>query len=194
MAAFGLLSPWEFLAPGWWRELAPDANRLEIELGPGDGKFLLAAARLNPRTFYLGIEIRSGLVQRLSGIDDRPANVSAIEADAIWVMTNLLAEGTVSAYHVYFPDPWWKKRHRKRRMFRPEVVEQFRRTLVRGGAIFVVTDVVPLFLEIDGLLRSAGFDAQAWQRDVEDDAQSSYERKYRRQGRSLESGRFVKRD
>jgi hypothetical protein len=58
----------------------------------------------------------------------------------------------------------------------------------------LVTDVVPLFLEVDGLLRAAGFDAQAWQRDVGQDAQSSYERKYRRQGRSLEAGRFVKRD
>jgi tRNA (guanine-N7-)-methyltransferase len=193
VAAFGLFTQGEFLPPSWWRDLAPDADRVEVEIGPGDGKFLLAAARLHPRTFYLGIEIRSGLVQRLSELDDRPVNVGAIEADAAWVVTNLLGDRSVSAYHVYFPDPWWKKRHHKRRMFRPQVVEQFWRTLAAGGAIFVVTDVAPLFLEVDGLLRAAGFDAQAWQRDVDDDAQSSYERKYRRQGRRLESGRFVKR-
>ncbi len=192
MITFELLSPGKYLPAHWWCELAPETTGVEVEIGPGDGGFLVAIARLNPQTLYLGLEIRRGLSERLLLVSPRLANVHALQADASWVVTHLFADASVVAYHVYFPDPWWKKRHHKRRMFRPALVRHLYRTLEAGGSVFVVTDVGPLFCEIRALLEAAGFEHRVWSRDAADSAHSSYERKYRRQERTIESARFLK--
>jgi tRNA (guanine-N7-)-methyltransferase len=98
----------------------------------------------------------------------------------------------VDAFHVYFPDPWWKKRHQKRRIFQPELCEALGRVLRPDGTVYVVTDVVPLFEEIRERMLEAGFRAEAWDRDDTDPACSSYERKYRQQGRRFEKALFRK--
>ena len=167
-----------------------DCRRVELEIGPGDCGYLIAAARRDPATLQVGIEIRPGVLSRVQARSDLPSNVRLLEGDGRWILLHLLAPGSLDAIHVYFPDPWWKKRHHKRRLFQPEFCEAVRRTLVPGGAIHVATDVAPLFRDIRAELEAAGLVAEPWVRRADDPACSSYERKYRRQGREFEQGLF----
>jgi tRNA (guanine-N7-)-methyltransferase len=111
--------------------------------------------------------------------------------DARWVVEHLVADNSVDAFHVYFPDPWWKKRHHKRRLFSDTLVAALVRCLKPGGAVYVVSDVERIFAEATEKLEGAGLRHEPWARNAEDPAQSSYERKYRRQGRRLFQARFV---
>lgn len=169
-----------------------DCDRIEIEIGPGDCGYLEAAARRSPRTLYVGIEIRPGALARVHGRREIPENLHLLEGDGRWMTLHLLAPASVDAFHVYFPDPWWKKRHHKRRLFQPDFCEAVARTLVPGGCVYVATDVAPLFAEIRAELEAAGFVVEEWVRDAADPACSSYERKYRRQGRRFEQAMFRK--
>jgi tRNA (guanine-N7-)-methyltransferase len=113
--------------------------------------------------------------------------------DGRWCVEHLFADASIDAYHTYFPDPWWKKRHAKRRLFTPAFAAALLRTLRHDGCLYVITDVETRFREIAETLAEAGFVATPWEREPASPAQSSYERKYRAQGRRLFSARFVKR-
>lgn len=165
-------------------------DRVEVEIGPGSCGYLIAAARRAPRCLHVGIEIHAPSLDRVRRTPSLPANLRLIDGDGGWIVRHLLAPASIDAFHVYFPDPWWKKRHQKRRVFQSDFCEALARTLVPGGAVHVVTDVVPLFAEIRGRMEEAGFRVEPWERDENDPACSSYERKYRRQGRHFELGLF----
>lgn len=185
----GLLTPSHDFGRDQWLAGTP-YDRVEIEIGPGNCGYLAAAARLAPRCLHVGIEIQRTPLRRVREAGPIPSNLHLIDGDGGWILCNLLAPQSIDAFHVYFPDPWWKKRHHKRRLFQPEVCEAFGRVLVPGGAVHVVTDVVPLFLEIRERMLEAGFRAEPWERTDSDLDCSSYERKYRRQGRRFEQARF----
>jgi tRNA (guanine-N7-)-methyltransferase len=188
---FELLAPGKYLPADYWRKQVPRCNRLEVELGPGDGRFLIESGRAAERTLFVGFEIRAGSVSRMLESNDFPANVKIFHFDASFIVRHLLADNSVDAFHIYFPDPWWKKRHHKRRLVTPEMAVALKRCLTGSGKIYVITDVQPLFAEIRDCLEEAGFEMSDWKRDPGSPAQSSYERKYRRQGRVLEQGRFT---
>ena len=120
---------------------------MEIEVGTGKGLFLRnAAAALADRNF-LGIEVvakyaafaAAGLAKQ--GLQ----NAVVVQADALRVFQEILPDRSVEAVHVYFPDPWWKKRHRKRRVMRESFLRDVERTLVSGGALHFWTDVEEYF-------------------------------------------------
>lgn len=165
-------------------------QRVEIEIGPGNCGFLKAAALANPGCLYVGIEILPGALARARSGGPLPPNLHLLEGDGGWMVRHLLAPGSIDAFHVYFPDPWWKKRHHKRRVFQPEFCRALARTLVPAGGVHVVTDVVPLFAEIRERMTEAGFRTESWARTDDDIACSSYERKYRQQGRRFEAAVF----
>jgi tRNA (guanine-N7-)-methyltransferase len=188
---FGLISACHDVGRDFW--LAGTAcERVVIEIGPGSCGYLLEAARRNPGTLYAGIEIYHSALERVRQKHTLLANVRLIEGDGGWMVRSLLAPASVDAFHVYFPDPWWKKRHHKRRLFQPELCEALARALTPGGTVYVVTDVVPVFREIVENMEAAGFRAEPWDRDDTDPACSSYERKYRQQGRTFEKAKFKK--
>jgi tRNA (guanine-N7-)-methyltransferase len=120
---------------------------LEVEVGSGKGLFLRTAAARQPNVDFLGIEIApkyarfsaAGLAKR--GI----ANAVVVIADAVRVFDELLPDGALTAVHVYFPDPWWKKRHKKRRVMRASFVRDVERTLGPGGTLHFWTDVEEQF-------------------------------------------------
>lgn len=120
---------------------------LEIEVGTGKGLFLRNAAREHPATDFLGIEIAhkyarfaaAGLVK--AGL----SNARVVSGDALRVFAELLPDASVAAVHVYFPDPWWKKRHRKRRVMNETFVAHIERALVPGGTLHFWTDVEEYF-------------------------------------------------
>ena len=192
MPTFELLSPGKYLPASYWKHLAPATSRVELEIGPGDGGFLLAAAASRPDTLFVGIEVRRAWAEKLrtrtAGID----NIEVVHGDGRWIVEFLLPSSSIDRYHLYFPDPWWKKRHHKRRLFSEGFCRGIVRTLRQSGEVLLVTDVELVFnLATEGL-QTAGLEPRAWSRDPRDPAHSSYKRKYRRQGRRLLEGMFVK--
>lgn len=192
MITFELLSPGKHLPPTYFQDIAAGTTRTEIEVGPGDGRFLFESAALDPTTVYVGMEIRTGWANKLIEDPKRPQNALVYNVDGGWVCTQLVADNSIDAVHLYFPDPWWKKRHHKRRLVTEEFAAGLRRCLKPGASAYVITDVPPLFSSIEKELETAGLPATPWAREAESPAQSSYERKYRRQGRHLYSARFDK--
>lgn len=122
---------------------------LEVEVGSGKGMFLRKAAAGTPHVDFLGTEIAlkyakyaaAGLAK--AGL----TNAAVIHGDALRFFAEWLPDQSVHAVHVYFPDPWWKKRHRKRRVMRESLVRDIFRVLVPDGRLHFWTDVAEYFYE-----------------------------------------------
>src|SRR5215467_7229834 len=127
---------------------------LEIELGAGTGDFIIARAAEFPEHNFLAIE-SSGVVSRMLAVRCGRAalrNLRVLRMDARTLVNLMIGSESVSAYHVYFPDPWPKERHHKRRLFTPYLVASLERTLAPGGALHVATDVGDYAAEIFAML------------------------------------------
>lgn len=120
---------------------------LEVEVGSGKGLFLATAAARAPDHNFLGIEV--GLkYARFSAArlaKQRLRNALVLHGDALPVFRELLDDRSLAAVHVYFPDPWWKKRHHKRRVMNEVFVQDVARTLALGGSLHFWTDVKERF-------------------------------------------------
>jgi tRNA (guanine-N7-)-methyltransferase len=116
---------------------------VEMEIGPGRGGFLFERLAAFPQVSILGLEVR---LKWAKIVDDRLRATGygprgrSFANDAKEYLPRF-PEGCLSAVYVHFPDPWWKKRHRKRLVVSPEVVRAVGRALARGGELFVQTDV-----------------------------------------------------
>lgn len=188
----GLLSADRPVDEHGWRRLAPATSTVEIEIGPGDARFLVESARANPSTLYVGIEAKLGAATRAAKRPDLPANAIVLHGDARWILRHLVADASVDVFHLYFPDPWWKKRHHKRRLLESGFSAVMAHALKAGGSILLISDVAPAFERGCRVLAEVGLQPEQWGRDPASPAQSSYERKYRRQGRRLYEARFRK--
>jgi len=175
-----------------WRAVFGNEHPVEVEIGFGKGLFLVTAAQACPGVNFLGIEVvRKYQLFTATRVAKRDlANVRLAKADARAFLRDCVAPASVQAVHVYFPDPWWKKRHHKRRVFTPEFVVQCERILVPGGHLYAVTDVAEYFQIITELL--AGHtrlrplpppELQAPRHDL--DYLTNFERKFRKEGRPI---------
>lgn len=113
---------------------------LEIGFGMGDSLATMAAAA--PEKNFIGVEVHSPGVGRLMHLIDESAieNLRAYCDDAVEVLERCIADESLSRVQVYFPDPWHKKRHHKRRLIQPEFVQLLRKKLQPGGVIHLATD------------------------------------------------------
>lgn len=127
--------------------LFPGLDGMEVELGSGDGSFLAEYAALNPGRGFLGVERLLGRLRKLERKAQRRglSNLRVLRLEAGYVLRWKLAAGMVSALHVYFPDPWPKRRHWKRRLINEVFVEEAARILRPGGRVFLRTDNEPYF-------------------------------------------------
>jgi tRNA (guanine-N7-)-methyltransferase len=116
---------------------------LEIEIGAGRGDFIMCRAASMPERNFLAVELSAPLVQFLAARAARQGlrNLRIARIDARPLVNLFLPRGSVSAYHVYFPDPWPKARHAKHRLFTPWFVANLARTMTAGGILYVATDV-----------------------------------------------------
>jgi len=132
---------------------------LEVEIGFGKGQFTLALAAARPEVNILGLEIRDFLVQGLiADAKERGlVNVHGIHCNANTALTQLCAPGEVSRFYVHFPDPWFKKRHTKRRVINSETAAMMKDLLRANGEIHAMTDYEPIAIDMMECLESAGF-------------------------------------
>lgn len=123
--------------------LVPGDGELEVEVGCGLGRFLFERAAARPDVRIIGIEIKAKLAHH---VEERRkklglTNALALYADARDFLVRARPDGCVHRAYLLFPDPWWKKRHAKRRVLDPAFLDQMRRLLRPDGTLFVQTDV-----------------------------------------------------
>ena len=120
---------------------------LEIEIGSGKGLFLLSHSEKRPENNYLGNELAVKYAKfsayRLA--KHERANACLIQGDGLKLFNDYLADEIAVAIHIYFPDPWWKERHRRRRVVQPEMVKNIQRVLKADGRLHFWTDVEEYF-------------------------------------------------
>lgn len=172
-----------------WQEFFGNDNPVEIDVGCGRGMFLFNAGTANPDINYLGVEIEFKEGRRgARRLQKRElSNARVLGGDAHFMFEKHIRPGSVDAVHVYFPDPWWKRRHRRRRVFTDKLVNQMARSLKPGGLVHSWTDVEEYFGVISALMdndeRFEKLPAPE-QREPEHhlDFQTSFERKKRNAG------------
>ncbi len=121
---------------------------LEVEVGSGRGLFLRTAAVAEPKRCFLGCEVgRKYAHFTAAGLASRGlTNAKVVAGDAMRLFAELVPDQSVAAVHVYFPDPWWKQKHRKRRIMQESFVRDVHRVLEPGGSFHFWTDVKEYFL------------------------------------------------
>ena len=142
--------------------LFPVEQPLELELGCGDGSFTLQYALANPGRNIVALERLLGRITKLDRKGHRAGlkNLRLLRAEAAYVLEYLLPPGLLDVLHVYFPDPWPKKRHHKNRLISEPFPPLAKRLLREGGIVYLRTDNIEYFeqmLEVFGA--AVGFEA-----------------------------------
>ena len=166
---------------------------LEIDLGCGDGSFLVAMAQRHPDRNFLGTERLLGRVRStcwkagVAGV----TNVRLLRVESAYAAQYLLPPASVSRFYVLFPDPWPKRRHWPRRLIQPGFLESCATSLVAGGDLCIKTDDADYFAYIEKRAAECPhFTRQAWDEEV---ACTDFERHYVAQGRVIQSLRLIRR-
>lgn len=191
----------ERAAPIAWNEVfgTVPADGLELEIGCGKGLFLTQQAKARPLVHFIGVEWAWKFALLAARRIDAAAvtNVRLISCDAT-ALFNRFATSSLSAIHVLFPDPWWKRRHRKRRMIDDDNVAEFARMLRPDGRLLLATDVAEYFAAMKmTLARNADFvllPHEAWPGPAATASpQTHFARKYLEQGRELYFAGYTRR-
>ncbi|MEY3459556.1 MAG: tRNA ((7)-)-methyltransferase [Planctomycetota bacterium] len=172
-----------------WQSLFENPQPVEIDIGSGRGLFVLNAALNYPQINFAGLEIDYSEGRRAAErlLKRKLPNARILGGDAVRALSQLIPPASVAAAHVYFPDPWWKTRHQKRRIFNPAFTELLARVVQPGGFVHHWTDVADYFemacqlMQAQPAFRSL---APPTEREAlhDMDYQTSFERKKRRLG------------
>ena len=120
---------------------------MQVEVGSGKGLFMAAASGQIPDHNFLGIEIAKKYAHHAASRLAKAGRTNAVmlQGDGLRLFREFIPDNSVAAVHVYFPDPWWKKRHRKRRVMNENLVRDIERVLVPNGRLHFWTDVEEYF-------------------------------------------------
>jgi tRNA (guanine-N7-)-methyltransferase len=123
-------------------DLFPTAQPLEVELGCGDASFLVEYARQNPATNFIGVERLLGRLQKLDRKGRRTGlkNTRGVRIESAYFLRYLLPANSTTALHIYFPDPWPKKKHHRHRLINEQFPALARNILTPKGHIYLRTD------------------------------------------------------
>ena len=136
--------PFQVGVPDWDAVFGRSAPRI-VEIGFGMGAATAAIAAARPETDFIGIEVHEpgvGALLRLIG-EQALTNLRIVQHDAVQVLQQMIAPASLAGVHLYFPDPWHKKRHHKRRIVQPGFVAQVASRLAPGGVLHCATDWEP---------------------------------------------------
>ena len=145
-----VIRPPSIAAPLPFDALFDPARPLEVDVGCGKGRFLLARAAARREVQFLGIDRMRARIGKLdrrivrAGLD----NVKLLRLEALYSLQHLLPPHRVRTFHVYFSDPWPKRRHHKRRLFGPEFLDVLWSRLETGGTVQIATDHLDYFAAI----------------------------------------------
>ena len=173
-------------------------SEIEIEVGSGKGMFLSNAAKAKPERRFLGVEVSRKYARyaayRFAKNECR--NAKMIRGDGLKLFAEFLAESTATAVHVYFPDPWWKERHRERRVMQASFVQDIARVLRPAGTLHFWTDVEEYFESTIELISDTGgfgsaetVDEKPAEHDM--DYRTHFERRMRRNGHPVYRSKFI---
>ena len=125
-------------------EIFGNTNPIIVEIGFGMGDATAQIAAANPDINYLGIEVhRPGVGKLLGEIKRRDLkNLFIIEHDALEVLEYMIGDNSINGFHIFFPDPWPKKRHHKRRLVQRPRTNLMAQKLTPGGYLYFVTDII----------------------------------------------------
>jgi tRNA (guanine-N7-)-methyltransferase len=128
----------------------PKPQPLEVELGCGDASFLVEYARRNPERNFIGVERLLGRISKLDKKGRRAelANLRGVRIESAYFLQWLLPPNSARALHIYFPDPWPKKKHRRHRLINENFPTLARATLAPGGTVFLRTDDADYFSQM----------------------------------------------
>jgi tRNA (guanine-N7-)-methyltransferase len=127
--------PWDF------KKLFGNTN-VVFEIGCGSGESTIGFAKANPETIIIAIEVHRPSISHLveNAHKEGLTNIRVAYSDGVQVLRDWVADKSLTAIFAFFPDPWPKKRHNKRRLFRPEIIELMQKKLLPGGEIVTATD------------------------------------------------------
>jgi len=130
-----------------WVDIFGNEHPVELEIGSGKGTFLLGIAEALPEHNYVGIEYAKAYADFAADRLRRhqTTNARMVNAEAAWWIRCHVPDASLAAIHVYFPDPWPKTRHHKRRLVQPSFLKECFRMLVPGGKLRLVTDHADYF-------------------------------------------------
>jgi tRNA (guanine-N7-)-methyltransferase len=178
-----------------WTELFGAARPVEIEIGCGKGAFLVAYAADHPDRSVLGIENQPRWTRWIATrLEKAPrANARIVCADAALVVGRFVPNDSVRAFHLYFPDPWWKRRHDKRRLVRADLAGHLYRALEPAGILHLATDVADRFEAMVAELSTVPFAVSIESAPTPSGRPlTNFERKYRAEGRAIHYATFTK--
>lgn len=168
-----------------WHEVFGNDRPVEIEIGIGKGRFIIDAAERLPDVNFIGIEWAAKYLRiaHHRAIRRQLENMRLVRTEAREFVEFFVPAGSVQAYHIYFPDPWPKKRHHKRRLFNESFLREVERTLCPGGRLWVATDYAEYF---EAMLET--FATSMCLVETDDEwlgARTNYEEKYLIQGKPI---------
>lgn len=189
------LPPWDQGAvdPNHWFSPERRDHPLDVEIGAGKGTFLVRAAAADPGANFLGIEYARAYWRHAADRCRRHGleNVRLIRTEAEFFLRHYMPDRRVRHVHIYFPDPWPKARHHKRRLIQEPFLRTVHRITREGSLLRIVTDHADYFAWIQDHLRSVAdlFEAQPWTAfesgAPDEHAGTNFERKYRKEARTI---------
>jgi tRNA (guanine-N7-)-methyltransferase len=181
-----------------WRTVFGNDRPVELEVGFGKGLFLLTAAQAHPEFNFAGVEIvRKYQLFAATRLAKRNLTNVRVACADVRLFLPRVPSSSLKAIHVYFPDPWWKKRHHKRRVFTAEFVAECARVLQAGGQLHAVTDVEEYAAVMSALLAEQSalcpLPPPVENSPLHDlDYLTNFERKFRKQGKPIYRMRYEK--
>ena len=186
-----VIEPWlpnDDIARIWdWQEIFGNGKPVELELGAGDGGFILEYAAQHPERNFVAIERLKGRACKIAKrtVQRGLRNLKTLRLQSEYVVERMCPAGSVTVIHIMFPDPWPKRRHFKNRLIQPAFLQAAHRALCVDGLLRFTTDHESYFLWSQRVVRGA----PGWERvgawDASQEPKSDFERLFENEGRSF---------
>ncbi len=186
-----------FIPPDYFRrysaqEIFGEGDRYEVDLGCGDGGFLLELAARHPENKYLGIERLLGRIRKVCSRADRTGltNVRGLRIESRYFLEWMAQPGSISRLHYLFPDPWPKGKHHKHRLVQPDFMPVLHRALAQDGEFLFRTDHEDYYEWVCECVRDSGLFREVEWTPGDEYPTTDFQRQWEALGRSVFSAQY----